>query len=296
MGGRTIRLYVAGAEQSHLKSAELINWSGKAFIGERKHSNLVKALPELNATGVYFLISRDDSTYQTKIYVGEADSIGARIYNHYTQKDWWETFVVFVSKDANLTKSHVRHLEKEFYKLAQQSAASIEIMNDADPPGSKLPLPEVDDMNDFMANMIFVMENLGIVNFAGGKSGVSISEKDLFYLSLTKDRVDAKGSVVQAKMARTEDGYRLLKGSYIETEQRDSFAEHPYHSLREKLEGKGFFEDSDVPGCKKLAKDAEFSAPSAAASIVKNRAVNGRKEWKQLDGTTLDDYEASIKK
>jgi hypothetical protein len=40
-----------------------------------------------------------------------------------------------------------------------------------------------------------------------------------------------------------------------------------------------------------LDSDLTFNSPSAAASVIKNRATNGRKEWILKDGTTLDDYE-----
>ena len=296
MGGRTIKLYIMGDDFNNLKSAELSSWSGKVFIGQRKHSNLIKNLPELGVPGTYMLIAKDEQSLLAKLYIGEADTINSRIYNHYVQKDWWDTFVAFVSKDANLTKSHARYLEKELHSVASQNAPSIKIMNESEPTGSKLPLPDIDEMNEFFANMLFILENLGIVDFAAGKSNVNIVEKDLFYISLTRDRVDSKGDVVQARMAITKDGYRLLKGSYIENDERDSFADHPYHALRKNLDDNSFFELSEVSGCQRLKKDTDFTSPSAAASIVKNRAVNGRKEWKLSDGTTLDDYEAEIKK
>jgi hypothetical protein len=296
VGGRTIKLYIMGVDYSNLRSAELSNWSGKAFIGLRKHSNLIKGLAELGVPGIYMLIAKDQQSFLTKLYIGEADTINNRIYNHYVQKDWWDTFVAFVSKDANLTKSHVRYLEKELHSVASKNAPSIEILNESEPTGSKLPQPDVDDMNEYLANMLFMLENLGIVDFAAGKSEVDIVEKELFFLSLTRDRVDSNGNVVQARMAITKDGYRLLKGSYIENEQRESFADHPYYALRRNLDEKGYFEASEIPGCKKLRNNTDFTSPSAAAAIVKNRAVNGRKEWKQADGTTLDDFEAKIKK
>jgi Domain of unknown function (DUF4357) len=285
-----------GSEFSHLKSAELSSWNGKAYIGGRKHSNLIKSLAELDVPGIYLLISKDDRSSVAQLYVGEADSISGRIYNHYVQKDWWDTFVAFVSKDSNLTKAHVRYLEKEFHHIVKQNTAGLMIMNESDPTGSKLPPSDIDEMHEFLSNMLFILENLGVVDFAAHGSNVAVEDNYVFYLNLGKGRVDAQGKPVQAHMVITEDGYRLLKGSYIDTEEKASFADHAYHALRANLEQQKFFGPTDVSGCLLLSKDADFTSASAAAAVVKNRSVNGRKEWRLFDGTTLDDHEAMVKK
>jgi hypothetical protein len=49
--------------------------------------------------------------------------------------------------------------------------------------------------------------------------------------------------------------------------------------------------DSQYNGCYILQKDIDFTSPSVAAAVVKNRAVNGRLEWRLKNGTILDDYE-----
>ena len=47
MAGKTIKLYISGEEQKNLKSAELSNWSGKAFIGGRKNVPIIQKMEEL---------------------------------------------------------------------------------------------------------------------------------------------------------------------------------------------------------------------------------------------------------
>jgi len=37
-----------GDDYKNLKTAELSNWTGKAFIGERKHSKLIQNINELS--------------------------------------------------------------------------------------------------------------------------------------------------------------------------------------------------------------------------------------------------------
>ena len=44
-----------------------------------------------------------------------------------------------------------------------------------------------------------------------------------------------------------------------------------------------------------LKEDVDFNSSSAAASVVKNRATNGPKEWKNSSGMTLDEFETKEK-
>ena len=294
MSGKTIKLYITGDESKNLKSAELSNWSGKAFIGERKHVSIIQKIDELSNPGIYFLLSQDDNTVQKNLYIGEADEVNSRLKNHITGKDWWDSFVVFISKDSNLTKAHVRYLEKRFYQIAKENTTAFNLENSSEPPGSKLPACDIDDLEEFLNCMVFVLQNLGILDFAKINNDNGIKEEstsEIFYLSLTNDRTDKNGSQLKAQLQVTNNGYRLLKGSYIEKNARESFHKHSYYPLRQKLENEKVFIESEIEGVYILNKDIDFNASSAAASMVKNRATNGPKEWKLINGMTLDEWE-----
>ncbi len=229
---------------------------------------------------------------QIALYIGEADEVSKRINDHFKGKDWWTDFVIFTSKDTNLTKSHVRYLEKKLYDLSIEKTTLIDLKNNSNPTGSKLPISEMDDMDEFLEKMIFMLKNLGIINL----EKIEIKEdnqsgNNVFNLDLTKNRVDSKNNVLQAKLQITNDGYRLLKSSFIEKEERPSFKKHIYYPLRKQFETREYMQDSEYEGCSILIKDIDVRSPSAAASIVKNRATNGPKEWKLKDGTTLDEFQ-----
>ena len=294
MPGKTIKLYIAGDELKNLKSAELSNWSGKAFIGSRKHIPVIQKIDELSCPGIYFLISQDENSLQKTIYIGEADEVNLRLKNHIAGKEWWDSFVVFISKDSNLTKSHVRYLEKKFYQIAKENTTAFNLQNSSEPPGSKLPKSDIDDLEDFLSYMIFVLQNLSILDFATISKEKNIETdkpKEVFYLALTNDRKDANSNPLRARLIVTKDGYRLLSGSFIEKEPRKSFIKQSYYKLRKKLESEGAFKESSIKGVLIVINDIDFNAPSGAAAIVKNRATNGRKEWKLEDGMTLDSWE-----
>jgi hypothetical protein len=284
-----------GDQLGNLKSAELSNWSGKAYIGERRHSKLIQTITELSSPGIYFLLTQDESSLQKKLYIGEADEVNNRIKEHFSGKDWWENFVAFISKDANLTKAHVRYLEKRFFQIAKENTTAFSLQNSSEPPGSKLPPSDVDDLEDFLGNMVYVLQNLGIVDFAKTeKTSVGLSETtEIFLLPLTSDRRDGTGSVLKAKLRPTASGYRLLEGSFIEAEERKSFVTHNYYPLRKKLEADGLLLATDYPGILKLKVDVDYTSSSAAASVVKNRATNGPKEWKTDAGQILDEWESN---
>ena len=293
--GQTIKLYIAGDDLKNLKIAELSNWTGKVYIGERKHSKLIQDIDELASPGVYILVSKDFQEFQISLYIGEADEVNRRINDHFRNKDWWNMFIIFVSKDTNLTKSHVRYLEKRFYELAIKKETLIEIKNNSQPTGSKLPISEIDDMEEFMDRIVFILKNLGILNLVSSEIIDHYDEKagNVFYLQQTKNRINDKKEILTAKLIIVNDGFRLLKGSYIEKEARSSFSRHVYYSLRKKFETEEYIEDSKYKGCYYLKKDIDFTSPSAAASVAKNRATNGPKEWKLKDGTTLDEHQAT---
>ena len=84
MAGKTIKLYIYGEESKFLKSAELSNWSGKAFIGDRKNVPIIQKMDELSSPGIYFLINKNNT--QITLYVGEADEVNSRLKNHINGK------------------------------------------------------------------------------------------------------------------------------------------------------------------------------------------------------------------
>lgn len=143
MRGKSIKLYIMGEKYKSLKTAELSNWTGKAYIGQRKHVQMLQSIEELASPGIYILISEIEDSYQKKIYIGEADEVNKRMAEQFKLKDWWNDFVIFISKDANLTKSHVRYLERELYEIALKNKTTIDTTNGNTPPGSKLPFLNV---------------------------------------------------------------------------------------------------------------------------------------------------------
>lgn len=95
-------------------------------------------------------------------------------------------------------------------------------------------------------------------------------------------------------MVITENGYTLLKDSYIEADDKNSFRNSTCCVLKQKLISKSVIKDSKYNNVLIATEDIPFKSPSSCAAVVRGTSINGRAEWKLQDGTTLDDFESSV--
>ncbi len=128
-----------------------------------------------------------------------------------------------------------------------------------------------------------------ILELIENKDNMGTSE--IFYITVSNSHQDENGNFLTAKMKLEQNGYKLLKGSYIYKEPKQSFLSHHYYKQRKSYETEGFFSNSSFNDFYILNKDISFKSPSPAAVMVLNRAANGRTEWKLENGTTLAEFE-----
>ena len=285
-------------EHQNLKLAEASNWDGVAYIGKRKHVSSLSKIEQLRNPGIYFLLGENNTTGEKTLYIGETENIANRFQTHSCdkKKEWFEDFIIFTSKKGDLNKAHVKYLEAVFIELAKENLTTINLDNSVNSnckKDGKLQAFDLAKAEGFKEKMLFILNNLNLIDFVKtNKEKQDFKLKNIFYLALTKNRIDKNGEVVKAKMVITDNGYMLLKGSYVESEERaPSFKKHIYYKIRTKLENDNLFIKSDIDGLWVTKEDIPFKACSAAAAVVKNRATNGRAEWKLADGTTLDEFE-----
>ncbi len=301
--GKTLKIFVMGDSPSCLKQVEIVNWTGLAFIGGREHIQQARSRKELATPGIYFLLS--DSSEDGGLidfYVGETDDFSIRVIDHLTKKDWWTRFVVFTSKDHNLTKAHVKFLEQEIDALAKESLSILRRRNTQDPGGSILPESDVASMNEFLTNMLFVLETLGLSYFASERgvapgvpiqegmksSNVDVSSLGDFRMTLTKE---TSGGSRQYSTLYFKNGMYILKaGSFITKIARDSFQEHgtTYYPIWKQIVESDAVEVCEFDGLLRTKRELEFRSPSAAGSVVKGRNTNGKTDWKRVsDGKSI---------
>lgn len=297
--GKTIKTFVWEEPYEGIKLVELSNWSGAALFCERHNINNLKSLIQNQNftysidTGVYFLLSNDDTgTSSTDIYIGETDDFLNRIINHVKHKDWWSDIMLFFSKDLNLTKAHVRYLEKVLWERAKQSLGTLNVKNEHTPGGANLPFNEKCDMDDYIENLVFILSSLGLSHFKNKSHKRKKFQDNEFKLDLTKNTKLSDGNQASAFLSMTENEYILLKGSYIIGEARDSFKGSSYYNLWNNIINSNAVEKIESLSLYKVLEDISFKSPSAAGAIVRARSINGRTAWQRLsDGKTLAEVE-----
>ena len=275
----TVKIFLTQGEPDSVRTAEIMNWTGKAVAGPRSQLELILQRDESTKPGVYFLTGINPETGKQRVYIGEAEVIRSRIKYH-LDRDFWNTIIFFVSKDENLTKAHIKYLEGKIIELAKV-ADRFELEN-THSSGSHLPESDAADMDVFLSKVEQLLPVLG-QDFLKPVTKVTVSRKAADLLTCTIKKLRAAGRLA-------ENGFLVFKGSEAVLTERPSVKKYPYPStLRSQLISEGILiQDSD-----KLVftKDYEFSSPSAAASVIHGGHANGLREWKDIKGVSLKELE-----
>jgi len=158
MASATIKLFLPLGDAKSLRTAEISNWTGKAIAAPRTELEDLLAREELDKPGVYILIGSDPVTNAPHAYIGEAEVIRERLKQHKT-KEFWVSAIIFVSKDENLTKAHIRYLENRLLSEANNIGRFSLDQNQAG--GSKLPESDREDMEVFLSRIKQLLPVLG---------------------------------------------------------------------------------------------------------------------------------------
>lgn len=276
----TIKLFLIDGEASGLRTAEISNWTGKAIAGPKTQVNELLERDELSRPGVYFLVGTDPAKGTRLAYIGEAEIIKDRLRSH-KGKEFWVQVIVFVSKDENLTKSHIRYLEGKLIEKAQE-VGKVELANNQG-SGSSLPESDRQDMEIFLEKIYQLMPVLGSdILLPPVRQEQKTEGEEVLYCK-------AKGAVSSGK--RTATGFVIFQGSTAAKHDVPSLAaQNPlYANLRNELKADGILVDKG--DFLEFTKDYEFSSPSGAGVAVTGRQTNGLTSWKTKSGKTLKEIE-----
>lgn len=281
MTSATIKTFLVHGDPKRLRTAELSNWTGKAVAGPRSEFEGVISREETEGSGIYFLTGTDPESGKPSIYIGEAECIRDRLKSH-LQKDFWNQVAFFVSKDENLTKAHIRHLEGKLIEQAREAARAVVVNNQSS--GARLPESDRADLETFLEKVNQLLPVLGIELLV---PTVAKPEAELEVELLS---CDIKG--VKARGHLSPNGFVILSGSQAVLNERPSTQKYPWAlNMRLKLKDEGSLvvaSDSLV-----FTRDVEFTSPSAAAAVVHGGHANGLTAWKDSEGRTLKQIEAA---
>jgi hypothetical protein len=272
----TIRLFLLRGDAKSLRTGEISNWTGKAIAAPRTELDELLAREELDKAGVYILTGSDPQTNAPRAYIGEAEIIRDRLKQHKT-KEFWVAAIVFVSKDENLTKAHVRYLEGRLLIEATKVGRFTIEQNQAG--GSKLPESDREDMEVFLSRIRQLLPALG--------SDILAPIAQLPTKTQPGGPLFCRIKGAEARGQRTPNGFVVFQGSTAVLQDLPSAQKHvPFVvALRKQLVAKGILARQGE--FLAFTKDAEFTSPSLAASVVHGGAANGLTAWKSKDGTTL---------
>ena len=280
--GKTIKLFLIDGEPNGRMSCELSNWTGKAFKIPRKQVKESAERDELQGTGIYILFGKGNATGRDLAYIGEAEGIYKRLIQHLSAKDFWNEVIVFVSKDENLNKAHIKYIESRLYEIAIE-VNRYDLENGNCPPRPKISESDQAEMEEFISNIGLLVNTFGFKIFEElRKANQTQEEKEnsTFYIEA------ARGA--NASGQSTNEGFVVLKDSSIATSTTNSFPKN-WLRLRDELINVGIITEKEDKLI--FSKDYLFTSPSAAAAVVMGRSANGLTEWKLSNGRVLKSIE-----
>ena len=279
--GKTIKIFLIDGDSNGRMSCELSNWTGKAYKIPRINIKECSDRDDLNNTGIYLLFGKDEEDNDL-VYIGEAESVFSRLKQHLSGKEFWNEAIIFISKDDNLNKAHIKYLENRLHDIAVTSKR-YKVENSIIPTQSSISESDRAEMEAFIGYVKILVNTLGHKVF-DEKRIVKIQQKqNVFSIKA------ARGAEGQGEP--TSDGFLIFKGSkaayLITASLSPSLVKN-----RQKLIDTGLLVDKGVHY--EFTEDYIFSSPSYAAATLMGRNANGQTEWKLTDGRSLKDFETTI--
>lgn len=290
--GKSIRVYLADATVTGIRYAELVNWTGHAIACPRNRLNELSNWPEAAKPGVYFLFETRFGESKPIAYIGESENVSQRLTTHDRNKEFWNEVIIFISKDENLTKAHIKYLECTLVGLSKH-ADRYQLENSNTPPESSLPRADRDAMQEFIANLRMV---LGILGYSILEPILKSNSYNDLNTPFDNNCVDANPlselvftvNNLSAQGAATDEGFVLKKGSQLSKTNTESMPGKLTNLKRQLLKDGTLEENQDILIA---TKDILLSSSSYAAAIVAGTSRSGPQSWKTIDGRTIKQIE-----
>ncbi len=266
--GKTVTTYLIDGDPKGTQYAFISNKICQMFVVPRSNLSYLNTQEKLQKPAFYILPGEDEST-KPQAYIGETENFRDRVKDHDSKKAFWQKALIFVSKDADMTKVDVQYLEYKAIAEAKKANAFVLSDNKQIPKAPNLPEHQQDSMDEFFKDVKFLASFIGcnIFEIPQAKS------ERLFHI---------KGRGCNAKGFYSSNGFSVLKGSIIFPAMTPSFK---WKEKRKKM-----LQDYTAKenGIWVLKSDKTFSSPSTAADFCTGCCNNGWKVWKDNDGNTLD--------
>lgn len=294
--GKSIRIFLVDGSVTGLKFGEVVNHTIQAISCPRNRFAELSDYSEAKRPGVYFLFGLDEETGDPKVYIGEAENVLDRLQNHILLKDFWSEVILFISKDENLTKSHVKYLESRIIQISFE-INRYKVENYNQPQLSSLPRPDRDAMEEFLVYIKLLLGVLGHKlleelisppNKTSSEQLVGNQTTQNIAVNVNDLELSLNVGTVKAKAYMTDEGIVVLKGSAAVKDLQSSLT-GGYVTIRERLVSKGIIQMDDNKYI--FQENYLFPSPSQAASIIVGYSINGREHWRNNQGVSLKEIE-----
>ena len=265
---KTVTTYLLDADPKGTQYVFISNKICQMYVIPRSHLSILNERYELQTPAFYILLGEDETT-KPKAYIGETENFRERVRDHDSKKAFWQKALLFISKDAAMTKADVQYLEHKAITEAKVSNSFVLNENKQTPKAPNLPEYRKDDMDEFFEDVKFLTSFIGCSIF----DVVKFQEEHIFF---------TRGRGCDARGFYHSKGFTVLKGSTITSSSVPSFK---WEGKREKLLSE-YTHSSN--GRLELNSDTTFNSPSTAADFCIGSSNNGWLVWKDKDGNTLD--------
>lgn len=257
-----------------MKILEIPNRSGKCFVVPRQSLKELKDQSDINQPGLYLLFGTDESTFDKLVYIGESETFYNRIASHDSNKDFWDTAIIFT---GSLNRAFVKYLEYKATTLAYEAKRMV-MQNKVQPQENSLSEFEKVTVEEYFNNIQFILSAMGYEVF--DKIEESVKDAKMYYLK-------AEGTDARAQLL-TDGSLNVMKGSTARIRESESFGGWSLGARKSFLEDGTLIDKGDGVSYE-YTKDVLFKSPSAAASTTTGRPINGWTAWKNEGGRTLDE-------
>jgi hypothetical protein len=275
MRAQTIQIFLPQGEPMGVRQAEITTRTVRVFDIPRGE---LSSLPEdvnLKVQGVYFLFSTEEESRQ--VYVGESDNVKNRLAQHMTGKDFWDRVLVAVSSTDSWTKAHLQLLEHSAIDAAGKSR-QYELLNSQSGRLSNVPKPLRADCEEYFETIEVLLSTLGYPVLELPRAPEDQTESRTYYLK-------RKGS--NARAVYGNGALTVLEGSHCQLSAGRSPYEENILKRQQRLIDTGVI--GEVGGELVFIAPHTFQTPSGASNVVLGMASNGWVEWKDPEGTQLDE-------
>lgn len=266
--GKTVTTYLIDGDPKGTQYVFISNKICQMYVIPRANLSILNERTELQTPAFYILLGEDEAT-KPKAYIGETENFRERVKDHDSKKAFWQKALLFISKDAAMTKADVQYLEHRAIAEAMTSNTFVLNENKQIPKAPNLPEYRKDDMEGFFEDVKFLTSFIGCAIFDVNKP----KEEHLFF---------AKSHNCEAKGFYHTNGFTVLKDSLV---AKDSVPSFKWKDKREQFLNQY---TKNNGGKLVLESDITFASPSTASMFVLGRPSNGWSDWKDKDGQTLD--------